>query len=129
MRPGKPLLHGRLGPMRVLGLPGNPVSSFVCALLFLVPLVRALQGDVRARESMEEPALLGRALKANDGRQDYLRASLGRGADGHLIALPFERQDSSLTRLLAEADALVVRAPHAPAAEAGEPCRIIRLPG
>lgn len=128
MRPGKPLLHGRLDRMRVVGLPGNPVSSYVCAMLFLVPLIRALQGDARARTSPEEPALLGRALKANDGRQDYLRAGLDRGTDGQLIALPFERQDSSLTRLLTEADALLVRAPHAPAAEAGEPCRVIRLP-
>jgi len=116
MRPGKPLMHGRLGAMTVLGLPGNPVSSIVCSLIFLVPLVRALSGDP-----------LGVDLPANDERQDYLRARLTAGEDGTLVATPFPRQDSSMLRLMAEAEALVVRAPHAPAARAGDPCRIIRL--
>jgi len=127
MRPGKPLMHGRLGAMTVLGLPGNPVSSIVCSLIFLVPLVRALSGDPDAGAVATQPARLGVDLPANDERQDYLRARLSAGEDGTLVATPFPRQDSSMLRLMAEAEALVVRAPHAPAARAGDPCRIIRL--
>lgn len=127
MRPGKPLMHGRLSAMAVLGLPGNPVSSIVCALIFLAPLVRALSGDPDAAEIATLPARLGSDLPANDERQDYLRARLATADDGTLVASPFPRQDSSMLRLMAEAEALVVRAPHAPAARAGEPCRIIRL--
>lgn len=127
MRPGKPMMSGRLDAMRVLGLPGNPVSSYACAFLFLVPLIRALSGrnDIAHRE---ESALLGGALNANDMRQDYLRARLGVDFDGRLMATPVAHQDSSLVANLAAADALIVRPPHAPAAETGAPCTVIRLP-
>ena len=127
MRPGKPMMHGRLGAMRVIGLPGNPVSSYVCGFLFLVPLIRALAGrsDVRHRP---EPALLGRDLGANDLREDYLRARLETRVDGTLIATPVNHQDSSLLANLSFAQALVIRPPFAPAAAAGEPCTILRLP-
>ena len=127
MRPGKPLMHGRLGEMQVLGLPGNPVSSVVCAILFLAPLLRKLAGDPDAGAELSEPALLGADLAANDFRQDYLRATLSRDAAGALIATPFGLQDSSLVKLLARADCLVIRAPQAPAANAGDVCRVIRL--
>ena len=127
MRPGKPLMQGRLGAMRVLGLPGNPVSSVVCAVLFLAPLLRRLVGDPQAGADLSEPATLGFDLAANDFRQDYLRATLARGADGALIATPFALQDSSLVKLLARADALVIRAPDALAAMAGQACRVVRL--
>lgn len=126
MRPGKPLMFGRMGEMRVLGLPGNPVSAIVCSLLFLVPLVRALSGDPDAGADASEPAILGVDLPANDGRQDYLRSSLQR-RDGVLIASPFSRQDSSMVRTLAASQALVIRSPHAPAVRAGDACRILRL--
>ncbi len=95
MRPGKPMMHGRLGPMRVIGLPGNPVSSYVCAFLFLVPLIRALSGR-SAVHHPRETALLGRDVGANDMREDYLRARLERRGDGALIAIPVDHQDSSL---------------------------------
>ena len=127
MRPGKPMMHGRLGSMRVLGLPGNPVSSYVCAFLFMVPLIRALSG----RTSIHHPlatASLGRDLPANDGRQDYLRASLEIRSDGTTIATPLKLQDSSLLGYLSKAAALVIRPPFAPAARAGEPCSIVTLP-
>lgn len=127
MRPGKPMMHGRLGSMRVLGLPGNPVSSYVCAFLFLVPLIRALSGRPDLHPATET-ALLGRDLAANDLREDYLRARLGRNAEGHLVATPFDSQDSSLLANLAAAQALVLRPPFAPAAPAGSPCTILRLP-
>ena len=127
MRPGKPLMHGRLGAMRVLGLPGNPTSSTVCALLFLRPLLRALAGDPQAGADLSEPARLAVSLEANAVRQDYLRATLTRDGDGALLATPIATQDSSLVKALARADALIVRAPHTSAASAGEACRIIRL--
>jgi len=127
MRPGKPMMHGRLGGMRVLGVPGNPVSSYVCALLFVVPLVRALSGRSAIRH-VRERALLGRELPANDSREDYLRARLQTRADGALVATPITQQDSSLLGHLALSGALVVRPPFAPAASAGAPCEILRLP-
>jgi len=127
MRPGKPLMHGRLRDMRILGMPGNPVSAIVCAILFLVPLVRALSGDPDAGRDQSEPAILGADLKANDNRQDYLRASLASGGDSLPIATPFARQDSSMLRMLAQAECLIVRAPFAPSARRGEACRAIRI--
>src|ERR1700736_601957 len=127
MRPGKPMMHGRLGAMRVIGLPGNPVSSYVCGFLFLVPLIRALSGR-KAIHHPRETALLGRDIGANDLREDYLRARLKRRADGALIATPVDHQDSSLLGNLAAARALVIRAPFAPAAAADSLCDILRLP-
>jgi len=129
MRPGRPLIHGRLGSMLILGLPGNPVSAIVAGIVFLMPLVRALCGDPDAALLPSEPALLGSALPANDGRKDFLRASLTTSEVGLPFATPFEQQDSSLLRVLAMADCLLIREPHAPTAEAGDPCRILRLPG
>ena len=127
MRPGKPMMHGRLGAMRVIGLPGNPVSSYVCGFLFLVPLIRALSGRAVIHHA-RETALLGRDVAANDQREDYLRARLEERADGALIATPVNHQDSSLLANLAAARALVIRAPFAPVASAGSPCDIMRLP-
>jgi molybdopterin molybdotransferase len=127
MRPGKPMMHGRLGAMRVIGLPGNPVSSYVCAFLFLVPLIRALSGR-KAVHHIPETALLGRNVAANDQREDYLRGRLEVRADGALIATPVDHQDSSLLGNLAAARALVIRAPFAAAAAAGSACTILRLP-
>jgi molybdopterin molybdotransferase len=127
MRPGKPMMHGRLGPMRVIGLPGNPVSSYVCAYLFLVPLIRMLSGRKIIHHS-SQTALLGRDLAANDHREDYLRARLTERPDGALIATPVDHQDSSLLGNLAAARALVIRPPFAPAAPAGSACTILRLP-
>jgi molybdopterin molybdotransferase len=127
MRPGKPMMHGRLGAMRVIGLPGNPVSSYVCGFLFLVPLIRALSGR-SAVQHPRETALLGRDVGANDVREDYLRARLETRGDGALIAIPVDHQDSSLLGNLAAARALVVRPPFAPKASAGSVCDILRLP-
>ena len=127
MRPGKPMMHGRLGAMRVIGLPGNPVSSYVCGYLFLAPLIRKLSGRT-AVHHVREPALLGRDIAANDLREDYLRARLERRADGVLMATPVNHQDSSLLGNLAAAQALIVRAPFAPAGAAGTECEILRLP-
>jgi len=127
MRPGKPMMHGRLGTMRVIGVPGNPVSSYVCTLLFVVPLIRALSGS-KAIHHVREQALLGCDVAANDVREDYLRARLAKREDGTFIATPVNHQDSSLLANLSAAQALVIRAPFAPAAKTGAPCEILRLP-
>jgi molybdopterin molybdotransferase len=127
MRPGKPLMFGRLGATRVLGLPGNPVSSLVGAVLFLGPLLGALMGHDIADTPAIQPAKLGAPLKANDGRADYLRARLSVGVDGTPIATAFETQDSSMLRRFADCDCLILRAPYAPPLDAGAEISIIRL--
>src|SRR5712675_1007783 len=142
LRPGRPLMHGRIGradgsvngpaegrarpPMDVLGLPGNPVSAFVCGILFLVPLLRRLAGRTDLGPDIES-ATLGRALPANDERTDYMRAALTAASDGSVVATPFETQDSSMLAPLAQAGCLVIREPYAPAAAAGGACRIVKL--
>ena len=126
MRPGKPMMHGRLGPMHVLGVPGNPVSSYVCTFLFLLPLIRRLAGRSDLHPA-PFAARLGRALPENDERAEYMRATLSKGPDGGLIATPFSNQDSSLMAPLARADCLVIREAHAVAAVAGSPCVILKL--
>jgi molybdopterin molybdotransferase len=126
MRPGRPLMHGRLGEMEVLGLPGNPVSAFVCTLLFVVPLLRRLTGRADVGADIES-AVRGRDLPANDERADYMRASLETDATGRLVATPFDPQDSSMLAPLAKAGCLVIREPYAPAAPAGSACAIVKL--
>ncbi|MGI8527707.1 MAG: molybdopterin molybdotransferase MoeA [Pseudolabrys sp.] len=126
MRPGRPMMHGRLGPMHVLGVPGNPVSSYVCSFLFLVPLLRRLAG----RSDLHPQPLaarLGCDLKENDERADYLRATVTTMPDGTLVATPVENQDSSLMASLAKADCLLICEPHSPAAKAGSACVILKL--
>ena len=122
LRPGKPMLAGRLRDAVVLGLPGNPVSAFVTATVFLRPLIASLSG---ARDPSPPPrrAILGEALPQNDQRQDYLRAQT---RDGRVVAMA--RQDSSMLRTLALADCLIVRPPHASAAAAGDSVDILALP-
>lgn len=126
MRPGKPLIFGTLDDLPVLGLPGNPVSAGVTALLFLKPAVDAMLGRTEAEPATM--ARLGRDLDANDNRQDYLRASLSRAPDGGLVATPFERQDSAVLSGFAAADCLVVRAPGAAAAGAGDHVPVLLFP-
>jgi molybdopterin molybdotransferase len=130
MRPGKPMIHGHLatplGRTPVLGLPGNPVSAFVCATLFLLPAIARLAGAA-ADPLPTETAILGAPVRANDHRADHLRATLHTGETGEAVVTPYERQDSAMLRLLAEAGALILRPPHDPALPAGASVRIIRL--
>ena len=126
MRPGKPLLFGRMGAVPVFGLPGNPVSALVCAILFLLPALSRLSG-LPAAPPPVTTALLGAALRANDKRADHLRASIGVDSSGLIVATPFAVQDSAMLRRLAQADALIVRPPHAPALPEGAEVGIIRL--
>jgi molybdopterin molybdotransferase len=128
MRPGKPLMVGRYRGTPMLGLPGNPVSTLVCALLFLRPALDRLGGTAATAEA-PPTARLGVSLAKNDGRQDYLRSKLARRADGAVEVFPFDVQDSSMMRLLAAADCLVVRPPHAPAVAAGSTVPVVPFPG
>jgi molybdopterin molybdotransferase len=126
LRPGRPLMHGRLGGMRVLGVPGNPVAAFICAALFLVPLLRRLAGRTDLSLPVTD-AVLGCALPANDDRAEYMRAVLETMPNGTLVATAFPKQDSSMLVPLTQADCLIVREPFAPAAEPGAPCRVVNL--
>ncbi len=126
MRPGKPLLFGTLGAVPVLGLPGNPVSALVCAILFLLPSIARMSGLPAAPPPVTR-AIAGTALRENDRRADHLRSTIATDADGRIVVTPFPVQDSSMLRRLALADALILRPPHAPALPAGAEVPIIRL--
>lgn len=126
MRPGKPLLHGRLGGLRVIGLPGNPVSALICTRVFLLPLVRTLLGLPR-EETAIQTAPLAEPVEANGPRQHYMRATLDRQPDGRRLVRMARSQDSSLLAPLAAADALVVRPPGAPALPAGAEVPVLLL--
>jgi len=126
MRPGKPLLFGKLGPVAVLGLPGNPVSALVCSILFLLPALSRMSG-LPAGPPPTVQAFAGAALRANDHRADHLRATVAIDPNGRIIATPFPVQDSAMLRRLALADALILRAPNAPALPEGNEITVIRL--
>jgi molybdopterin molybdotransferase len=125
MRPGKPLMFARNGRQRVIGLPGNPVSALVCARLFVKPLVSAYLGLPTGDDLLT--ARLAGSLPQNDQRQDYIRSTLERTGDGSLVARPFSVQDSSMQRTFAQAQALIVRAPAAPAVEPGATISVLPL--
>ena len=127
MKPGKPLIHGHIGPMTVLGLPGNPVSAVVCGELFLKPLIRALCGDPDAGADRMEPAFAAVPLPPGGGRQEYLRATLALDDQGRILATPHPDQDFSLNSVLSQSNALLLRPAKAPACPAGTPVRILRL--
>jgi molybdopterin molybdotransferase len=126
MRPGKPLLFGKLGDVAVLGLPGNPVSALVCSILFLLPALSRLSGLPAAAPPTVQ-ALAGAPLKANDHRADHLRATVTADSQGRIVVTPFPVQDSAMLRRLAHADALILRAPNAPAVPEGTEVTVIRL--
>lgn len=128
MRPGKPLMFGHLDGTPMLGLPGNPVSALVCALLFLGPALDRLQG-LPGEPPHTQLAILGAGIKANGGRQDYMRAVLSRDPDGTQTAIPIFAQDSSMIGALANSDALIVRPIGAPEAKTGEVVPVIPLNG
>jgi molybdopterin molybdotransferase len=128
MRPGKPLMFGRIGATPVLGVPGNPVSALVCAVMFLRPAIDVMLGKA---EDGRPPAtaLLGCDLGENDSREDYLRSRLSFDGAGRMIATPYPKQDSSMLSLMAAADCLVVRPPRAPAIKSGTAVEIVLLSG
>jgi molybdopterin molybdotransferase len=126
MRPGKRLIFGSLGELPVLGIPGKPVSALVCALLFLRPALRSMQGIFPAIPPFER-ALLGVAMPANDVREDYVTARIEAGPDQQVLVYPFRTQDGSMLMTLARADALIRRPAFAPPAQQGEAVDVIRL--
>ena len=128
MRPGKPLMFGRFGDIPLLGLPGNPVSSLVCGLLFLRPAIRQM---LTLEDTGPEVSRgrLGADMKQNDQREDYVRSRITRDDDGTPVLHPFPRQDSSMLSVMSEARGLVIRPPHAPAAKSGDPIEYIALEG
>jgi len=121
MRPGKPLMAGRFGPRAMVGLPGNPVSAMVCGRLFVVPMVEAMLGLPDQPDRLKR-APLAIALPPNGPRAHYMRARIDAGK-----VTPFASQDSALLRILSDANALIIRAPNAPASEAGDLVDVIRL--
>jgi molybdopterin molybdotransferase len=126
MRPGKPLMFGHIGELPVLGVPGNPVSALVCAMLFLKPALRKMLGMAHVEPEFDRARLIV-AMGPNDQREEYGRGRLERGEDGVLQVTPFGAQDSAMQALLAHADCLIRRAPHAPAAAVGDEVEVIRL--
>lgn len=128
MRPGKPLMFAAKDRARVLGLPGNPVSTMVCALLFIKPAMDRMLGQAGELVGTV-PARLAVDLKVNDQREDYVRSTLSRGADGSLTVTPHPVQDSSMLSVLAESSAFLVRPAHDPARKAGETVQVVDLAG
>jgi molybdopterin molybdotransferase len=126
----RPSFSGRAAPARARsvrgGSPGNPVSAMVCSVLFLLPALDRLSG-LPGDPPRTLRALAGAALPENDGRSDHLRASLAPGPDGVPVATPFPVQDSSMMKTLAQAEALILRAPGAPALPAGAAVQVISL--
>lgn len=129
MRPGKPLLSGHIGSTPIIGLPGNPVAALVCSTVFVAPAIQRMMGMAVADTLPTEPAILGVDVGPNDQRQDFLRATLSNAPapDSLPVVTPFASQDSAQLHILAQSQALIIRAPHAPAAVAGSPCQIVRL--
>jgi molybdopterin molybdotransferase len=125
MRPGKPLMFGTLGALRVIGLPGNPVSALVTAALFVGPAIARMLGQTDVGPRIVK-ARLGIDLPANDLRQDYMRAAVTEDAQG-FVATPFGKQDSAMLSALSRSGGLVIRPPHAPAAQAGTEVDLVRL--
>ena len=119
MRPGKPLMFG------MIGLPGNPVSAFVCAIIFIGPALNSMLGIKNGSSIDPESAILTKPLQENDEREDYLRTILNRDSKGTLLATPFEKQDSSIFSDLAHADGLVIRSPFATSAKKGDKVKVI----
>ena len=125
LRPGKPLMFGTKAKTRIIGLPGNPVSALVCARIFLKPLLEALQGLTHRTD--ETTAQLAAPLPPNDGRKDYIRATLKTASDGTRMVTPHSTQDSSMQRTLAQSHCLIVREPHALSAVKGAAVNILIL--
>ncbi len=126
MRPGKPVLYGRLGHQRLLGVPGNPVSALVCGYVFLVPMLHALLGLAEDKRPQPE-AVLGAAVPGNGPRRNYMRASSTWREDGMRVVRPLPSQDSSLVAAFTRADCLIVRMPGAHALPEGARVRILPL--
>ena len=127
MRPGKPLMFGEIDRIPVLGLPGNPVSSLVCAMIFLRPILAKMQGLKEVNQDIHR-MVSASDLPENDRRQDYLRATIESDESHVETVRAFSKQDSSMMATLTKSDALIIREPHAPALEAGESVEVLKIP-
>ena len=125
MQPGKPLMAGMLGGVPMIGLPGNPVSTMVCGHIFIRPMLDVMLGFAPAALPRES-GRLGKDIRANGGREHYMRAKTT-PTDSGLQVSPFDRQDSSLLTILGQADVLMVREPNDPARKSGERVEFIRI--
>jgi molybdopterin molybdotransferase len=128
MKPGKPLMFGRLGDTPMVGLPGNPVSALVCFVLYVKPALCKLVGLAEEPLSPER-ARLAADLGPNNFREDFIRARLSRNDAGELVATPFRVQDSSMMATFAQADCLIRRPPNAEPAKAGAWAPVVMLEG
>ena len=126
MRPGKPLIWGKIDKKPLLGLPGNPVSTAVCALVFLGPAISKLAGGNYQQRLFS--ATITSDLPENDQRQDYIRANMEFGDGGLTTVRPAQRQDSSMMATLAHADAFIVRPPFDSSINAGDIVSILPMP-
>jgi molybdopterin molybdotransferase len=126
MRPGKPLMFAAKDRARVIGFPGNPVSTMVCALLFLKPALERMTGQA-GNLPITTPARLAVDVKQNDQREDYVRSLTRRQPDGSFTVEPHRIQDSSMLSVLSWCNALMIRPPHDPARKAGDSVQIIDL--
>jgi molybdopterin molybdotransferase len=128
MRPGKPLIFGQLGKIPMIGLPGNPVSTVICSLIFVKPAIEKMVGlEIESQE--KTTAYLCEELSKNDERQDYLRAVVSSTDDGKKTVKAFQRQDSSMMMLLTKANCLIVRPPYDPKRTVGEEVEILEFKG
>ena len=127
MRPGKPLMAGKLGGALMLGLPGNPVSSLVCGQIFVLPAIAAMQG-LPYQPPATRTAKLTEPIGSNKKREHYMRSTVRRDGE-HLICTPADRQDSSLLTVLSDANALMVRQPNDEAQPEGAIVTVMPLPG
>ena len=127
MRPGKPLMFGEIDRIPVLGLPGNPVSSLVCAMIFLRPILAKMQGLKEVNQDIHR-MVSASDLPENDRRQDYLRATIESDGSHVETVRAFSKQDSSMMATLTKSDALIIREPYAPPLEAGESVEVLKMP-
>ncbi|WP_028878654.1 gephyrin-like molybdotransferase Glp [Terasakiella pusilla] len=126
MKPGKPFMFGHIGNKPAMGLPGNPVSSYVTAFLFLRPALRKMQGGAFEQDKPVQ-VILGAAVPENGVRQEYMRAVFSQDPDGNLVATPYNKQDSSMLANLAHCEGFIIRPVNAPALSAGEKTQAIYL--
>ena len=127
MRPGKPVFFGFLDKTPIIGLPGNPVSSYVCALIFVKAAIHKML-DRKDKIINEKTGIIGSKLAKNDEREDYLRARIVKKQNKQLFIYPYKRQDSSMISLLAKSDCLIKRAPFAKKLEVGDSVSFIEIP-
>jgi molybdopterin molybdotransferase len=126
MRPGKPMIFGRISDTPMLGLPGNPVSTMVCGLIFVKPAIKKMLGACVINDNTTKASLLAPLLE-NDERQDYVRAINFINEDGSKVVKAFDRQDSSMMKLLAHANCLIIRPPHDRSHITGEDVEILEF--